>query len=206
MRVSARVQEAGRRPASVLWEGVVAGLAGAGAVALWFFVHDLLIGEPLRTPALLGAALFGGMREPSEAAITAALVLKYSVVHVGIFALFGWAVAALLALSDREPRVRLPVFMLFCCWQVVTLLGLTGFAAWLREPLPWWSILGANLVAAVAMLAVYARRHSLVFWRADMLAPDDNLVVLPRRERRPELEGDARRRSVQARRGQRLTG
>ena len=201
MRVSARVQEPGRRPASVRWEGIAAGLAGAGAVALWFFVRDLLIGEPLRTPALLGAALFGGMREPSEAAITTALVLKYSVVHVGVFALFGWALAALLALSDREPRVRLAVFMLFCCWQVVTLLGLTGFASWLHEPLPWWSIFGANLVAAVAMLAVYARHHSLVFWRDDMLAPDDDIVVLPRRERRPELEGDARRRGVQARAG-----
>ena len=176
-----------RRSTSVLREGLLAGLAGAAAVALWFFVHDLLAGEPLRTPALLGAALFGGIRQPSAAGVHAALVLKYTVVHVVVFALFGWLVAGLLALSDREKRIRLAVFMLFCCWQVVTLVGLVGFAAWLHEPLPWWSVLGANLVAMGAMLAVYGRRHSLVFWRDDMLETDDT-VILPARPRLVDAE------------------
>ena len=43
---------------SVLKEGIVAGLIGAAAVAVWFFVFDLARGRPLLTPGLLGALVF----------------------------------------------------------------------------------------------------------------------------------------------------
>src|SRR5215469_11363971 len=36
-------------------EGLIAGLAGAAAVAVWFLLYDLAAGVPFRTPALLGA-------------------------------------------------------------------------------------------------------------------------------------------------------
>src|SRR6266481_4682276 len=41
----------------ILYEGMLVGLAGAIAVAVWFFVYDVAEGTPFRTPALLGAAL-----------------------------------------------------------------------------------------------------------------------------------------------------
>ena len=41
----------------ILYEGILVGLAGAAAVAVWFFLYDLAAGMPFRAPALLGAAL-----------------------------------------------------------------------------------------------------------------------------------------------------
>ena len=53
----------------ILREGLIAGLVGAGAVALWFFVIDLLSGRPFFTPAMLGGAVFWGEMDPSRVVV-----------------------------------------------------------------------------------------------------------------------------------------
>jgi len=45
-------------------EGMVGGTIGAIAVAVWFLLIDVSTGQALRTPALLGATLFEGLRDP----------------------------------------------------------------------------------------------------------------------------------------------
>ncbi len=63
-----------------LREGIVAGLLGATAVAVWFLVVDTIAGRPFLTPAMLGASLttlFGGTGTGS----TAAYVLGYTAFH-----------------------------------------------------------------------------------------------------------------------------
>ena len=50
----------------ILREGFVAGLAGAGAVAVWFFLVDLIGGNPFYTPSMLGSAVFSGPGGPSK--------------------------------------------------------------------------------------------------------------------------------------------
>ncbi|HEX7787793.1 MAG TPA: hypothetical protein VF653_16360 [Methylomirabilota bacterium] len=159
----------GRALLSPLWnravrEGIWAGLLGAAAVAVWFLVYDTAAGVPLRTPALLGAALFQGLREPSALVITLPLVLQYTVVHGAIFVAFGIAAAGLLALADRDPRLLFGLVMLFCCFEVFFAAMLTILAEWLLETIPWWTILGGNLVAAIVMLGFFFREHR-VTWR-----------------------------------------
>ena len=161
----------GRARPSIFTEGALAGLAGAAVVALWFFIYDLMIGAPLRTPALLGSALFRSAHDWHAVQVTSGIVLKYTVVDVIAFLLLGWAIAGLLALADREPRVRFVVFMLFCCFQVVVLALIGTLAAWLLEPLAWYPVIGANLAATAAMLWVFSRRHRLSVWRSDTLPP-----------------------------------
>ncbi len=86
----------------VLHEGILVGLAGAAAVAIWFLVLDLITASPFRTPALLGAVLFDGLRDPAALTITPALVLKYTAVHGLAFIVFGLAVAGLFALAEAS--------------------------------------------------------------------------------------------------------
>ena len=140
-------------------EGALVGLAGAAAVAIWFLIYDLAAGMPLRTPALLGAALFEGLRDPSALVVTPTLVLKYTLVHGIVFTAFGIAAAGLFALADRERRVLFGTFMLFCCFEVVFVLAVMVTAGWLLEELPIWSILVANFLAATVMLGILFRRH-----------------------------------------------
>ena len=54
----------------VLRDGVIAGLIGAAAVALWFLVFDIARGRPLLTPALLGGAVFQGITDPGAIEIS----------------------------------------------------------------------------------------------------------------------------------------
>ncbi|MCI0547767.1 MAG: hypothetical protein L0027_10840 [Candidatus Rokubacteria bacterium] len=143
----------------VLREGSIAGLLGAAAVAAWFLLYDLAAGAPLRTPALLGAAIFEGLRDPSTLVITPRLVFQFTLLHVGLFLGFGWAVAGLLALADREPRLLYALFMLFCCFEVFFVAVVWIAAEWLFETLPIWAILAGNLLSALVMLAFFFRGH-----------------------------------------------
>lgn len=147
----------------VFREGLMAGLAGAAAVAGWFLIYDVAAGVPLRTPALLGAALFHGLRDPAALVITAPLVLTYTVVHGLAFMAFGWATAGLLALADREPRLLFGLFMLFCCFEVFFVALVMILAEWLLEALAPWAILTGNLLAALVMLGVLFRSHRMAW-------------------------------------------
>src|SRR5207244_5513308 len=100
-------------------EGLVAGLLGAAAVALWFLIYDTVAGVPLRTPALLGAALFHGLRDPAALVITTPLVLEYTFFHGLAFILFGWLAAGLGALGDRGAGLVVVLVVLFFCCVVL---------------------------------------------------------------------------------------
>jgi cytochrome bd-type quinol oxidase subunit 2 len=140
----------------------VVGLAGATAVAVWFLLYDLVAGMPFRTPALLGATIFDGLRDPAALVITSALLLKYTMLHGLAFLAFGIAAAGLFALVDYERRVLFAVFMLFCCFEVFLVGMVMALAEWLIEEIPIWAILGANLLAAVVMLGFLFRSHHRV--------------------------------------------
>jgi hypothetical protein len=145
-------------------EGIVAGLFGAVAVAVWFLIYDLAAGMPLRTPALLGAAVFHGLRDPNAVVVTLPLVLEYTILHGAAFIGFGCAAAAVLALADREPRLLFGFVMLFCCFEVFALAMIATLAEWLFETLAWWTILAGNMLAALAMLLFFFGHHR-VAWR-----------------------------------------
>jgi hypothetical protein len=158
----------GRALLGPLWtravrEGIVGGLLGAVAVAVWFLAYDEAAGVPLRTPALLGAALFQGLRDPGALVITVPLVLQYTVVHGAVFILFGLAAAGMLALADREPRLLFAFVMLFCCFEVFFAAMVAILAEWLLETVPWWTILAGNLLAALVMMGYFLREHRVTW-------------------------------------------
>lgn len=143
----------------VLRQGIVAGLIGAGIVAIWFLIFDLLAGAPLRTPALLGAAVFHSLRDPGALQITAGLVLRYTVLHGLAFIAFGILCAVLIATADREPTILLAFVALFAVFQVF-FLGLVGILArFLLGAILWWEIFAANLLASAGMLAYFFLGH-----------------------------------------------
>lgn len=143
----------------VFSEGILVGLAGAAAVAVWFLVLDLVAGAPLRTPALLGAVLFDGLRDPAALTITPGIVLKYTAVHGLAFLIFGVAIAGLFELAERERHALFGAFMLFCCFEVAVFAAMMILGSWLLDTLQPWAILGGNLVAALVMLTLLFRGH-----------------------------------------------
>jgi hypothetical protein len=150
----------------ILKEGILVGLAGAAAVAVWFFLYDLAAGTPFRTPALLGATLFEGLRDAAALTITLSLVLKYTAVHGLVFLVFGVAAAGLFALADWDRHVLIGLFMLFCCFEVAVFLAMMVLGSWLFNTLHPWAIFGGNLVAALVMLGILFRDHHFTLHEA----------------------------------------
>jgi hypothetical protein len=147
----------------VVGDGVTAGLIGAAVVAVWFLIYDTLRFQPFRTPALLGAAIFEGLRDPQAVATGRAdLVLGYTVLHLAAFAAFGILAAALIVAAEREPRLLLGLFILFACFEVFFL----GFVSALDEALVgallWWNVAIGNVLATAAMLTYFFLGHRAV--------------------------------------------
>jgi hypothetical protein len=142
-----------------LVEGMIGGTIGAVMVAAWFLIVDGWMGQPFWTPALLAATVFDGLRDAGTLNITAHLVLEYSVLHWVAFLIFGLVTAALLAASDRDPRLLSLVVMLFCCFEVLALALIAVLAEWLFDVLAWWTVVTGNLLAALAMLSFFLDRH-----------------------------------------------
>ena len=144
---------------AVVREGVVAGLIGAAVVAVWFLAYDTLRLQSFRTPALLGSAVFEGLRDPKLLTIRLDLILGYTVLHLAAFSLFGVIAATLIVAAEREPRILLGLFILFACFEIFFL----GFVSVLDEALVgallWWNVAIGNLLAAAAMLTYFFLGH-----------------------------------------------
>jgi hypothetical protein len=143
----------------VVREGIVAGLLGGSVVAVWFLLYDAIRLRPLHTPALLGAAVLQGLRNPDLLIPRLDVVVGYTIFHFAVFAFFGIAVAAFLMGAEREPRILLGLFVLFLCFQIFFFGFLQALDALLAGELPWWNVAIGNLLASVAMITYFFLGH-----------------------------------------------
>ncbi len=97
-------------------EGLVAGMIGAAAIATWFLIVDSIAREPFFTPAMLGSALFWGLRDPGAVQISFQAVVGYTVVHALTFVLVGMTAAALACQVERAPSTLFIVVVLFAAF------------------------------------------------------------------------------------------
>jgi hypothetical protein len=143
----------------VVREGIVAGFLGGSVVAVWFLLYDAIRLRPLHTPALLGAAVLQGLRDPELLIPRLDVVVGYTVFHFAVFAFFGIAVAAFLLAAEREPRILLGLFILFLCFQVFFFGFLQVLDVHLAGALPWWNVAIGNLLASVTMITYFFLGH-----------------------------------------------
>ena len=142
---------------SIVREGVIAGVLGATAVAVWFFVVDLIGGRPLFTPNVLGEGLlsvFGRSPEPRVLNI-----IGYTIFHYVAFTLVGMLAVVLVHQGERRPSVLAGSMILFVAIE----LGFYGLVALLQETVlgnfAWYQILAGNLLAAALMGTYLWRSH-----------------------------------------------
>jgi hypothetical protein len=140
-------------------EGLVAGLAGAIAVMVWFLALDLVRSRLLFTPGALGSALFFGARGATEVQITVETVLGYTGVHVAAFMAAGLLASAFTEGARREPPLLLGLVLFFVTLEVLFIGLIAIIAAWLLDAMDWWTIVAANLIAAAVMFGYLLHEH-----------------------------------------------
>lgn len=159
----------------ILREGFVAGLIGAGAVALWFLLVDIINAQPFFTPKMLGGALFWGLRDPAQvnAVFTTgeqiyATVVGYTMVHVIAFVVVGVIAAALAYEIELFPSTLFIAVVFFAIFEFGFYIVLAVAAQPLLGALTWWSVAIGNAIAAFGMGYYLWRMHPKL--RAELLA------------------------------------
>ncbi|HXV79560.1 MAG TPA: hypothetical protein VEG60_06750, partial [Candidatus Binatia bacterium] len=146
----------------VYGEGIVAGVLGAAAIALWFFILDIFSGRPFYTPSLLGSALFRrgiGVEQLETLPVSFEMILLYTWVHGMVFCVLGGVASRLLAVAERNLNLGFGILLFFVVFEF----GFVGVAFIFAEPilhaLTWPAILIGNLIAAAVMAYYFSRRH-----------------------------------------------
>ena len=135
----------------ILREGFVAGLIGAGAVALWFLIVDVVNGQPFFTPAMLGSALVWGVTDPAQVEVAFPAIIGYSMVHVIAFGVVGIVAAALARLVEDFPSTLFVVVFFFAVFEVGFYIVVALRAQPLLGALAWSNVAIGNLIAAGGM-------------------------------------------------------
>ena len=151
------------RTQTILRGGLVAGLIGYGTVAAFCALLNVAQGRsPFYTAALLGSALFQGLRDPSAVAITARPVFAYNAVHLVAFLAAGFIASWLVAEAERYPAAQYLVLVLL----VVVAFHVYGAVLLAAQPLfgsgAWWRMGVPSLAAALLMGWYLLRLHPLL--------------------------------------------
>jgi hypothetical protein len=148
---------------SVRREGVIAGILGGLAVAIWFLIVDTIAGHPLYTPSLLGAMLLNLFEVRTTAEVNIGYVAFYSLFHFAAWAAIGVLLTFVVHKADKQPTVLALAFM---AMVVVTLasLGYTAILTYFSPlgSLAWYNVLIGNALAIVAINAYLWRTHPVM--------------------------------------------
>src|SRR5881296_2337041 len=145
--------------ARILREGFIAGLIGAGAVALWFLVIDIIACRPFFTPAMLGSAVFWGVRDPAQVVIEYSRIIGYTMIHVSAFILVGTVAAVLAAEVEVAPATFYLVVVFFAIFEFGFYVTVAVLAQPLLGALAWWNVAIGNAIAAYGMGYYLWREH-----------------------------------------------
>jgi hypothetical protein len=140
-------------------DGIVAGILGATAVALWFLGLDIIYRHAFATPEALGRGLLR-ILGPQGSEGSAVFVIVYTIFHFAAFILAGLLVAVIVHFAEREPGVLAGAMMLFVAFEI----GFYALSSALSESpmfgaLGWAQVATGNLVAAIVMGTYMWRTH-----------------------------------------------
>jgi len=134
-------------------DGVVGGVLAGLVVAVWFLVVDSLAGRPFHTPAALASALTRQAVGPP----TFRLVAAYSVVHFGVFAVLGVAMAGTIAALRTPPRLLFGVLFGLVAQELAFYAGLLLSDASRLAVVPWPHVVAANVLSGFVLMGYLHR-------------------------------------------------
>ncbi len=154
--------------------GAVGGVLAGIVVVAWFFIMDLMAGDPFGTPARLSSAV---LREEFSRPWPR-LIALYTVLHFGVFVTMGvttnWALRAL----QLEPGVVVAAIFGVFVLNAVHYSGLLVTGVNLLTVVPVLQVTIANLLGGVVMMAYLRRARGVAaadrrsaLERLPMLAP-----------------------------------
>ncbi len=145
---------------TILIEGFITGVIGAGVVAAWFLFLDAIQHEPMYTPSLLGTLLFKGAGAAiSHETIDPGMVAAYTIVHHLAFIVVGVVASFLVTEMERVPPLGIALLFLFVFFETGFHIFMLAVGQPLLGEIAFWGVAIANLLASAAMAAWLWYRH-----------------------------------------------
>jgi len=139
-------------------DGAMAGLLGAGLVAVLFFFLDTVREEAFYTPSLLAGWLFDGAG-PTHVVISTKNVLAYSGLHVILFLIAGVCLAWVFREFNDNPHFGI-IYLLLYVMLVAILFGLQiAMMPDIVGAIGTWAVAAGNILASVGMFAFLLHRY-----------------------------------------------
>jgi hypothetical protein len=152
--------------ARTVWaRGLIAGVLGATAMALWFLIIDAAQGVPFRTPALLASSLMG----MEDLATRPGLITLYTFIHYAAFIMVGIGATWMLKWMEAAPGILLGLVLGFILFDIVFYASvyLTGIDV--VAELGWVEVLVGNLIAGVSIMGylyLTGATRGVTWWEA----------------------------------------
>jgi hypothetical protein len=152
--------------ADLAYDSFYSGAIGGSAIALFFLASDVIGGEPLFTPSLVGSVLFLGVPAEEVVRVDLAAVGFMSIVHMIGFLIIGALVSWVV--HEIELHSRHPIVMVVVMFSIVEV-SFFGLAPLLipgvidRLGMP--RLGAANLLAALSMTVFFLLSHRENAWQ-----------------------------------------
>ena len=135
-------------------EGVKVGLIAYATVALFYSGFDLLAARgTLFTVDMLGKAVFRGLRDPAVLLFPQQLdlvaIFWYNGLHLIVSLVVGVSVTIVVAHAERHPTRARALALAVLTGGALAVLTVGTLTDKMRSVLPWWSIIVANVLAAI---------------------------------------------------------
>ena len=160
--------------ASILEDGVLAGIIGAIVVAVWFLVLDTARGRILYTPTLIGSVLFLGEPAGEVSGANGLIVFAYTGLHGVLFLIGGIVTAWMFSQFERNPQFGMLLLLLFVLFESVVFSFEAAIVPTLVGAMGTVTVATANLLAAVAMFWFLLHRHPTALARLREAWQDDD--------------------------------
>ena len=147
--------------ADLAYDAFYGAAIGGAAIAFFFLAVDIIAGQPLYTPSMLGQVLFGGADPASVNTVSLEMMAYFTVVHLVSFLLLGLAVSFICrVLGIAKTNVPVVTAVIFVVLTAAFFAGDLTLMAGVAEAIGIPLILAANLVTAVAMALLLKQAHS----------------------------------------------
>ncbi len=140
-------------------EGIVSGLLGGIAVAVWFLILDALAGRALYTPNVLGQVVVFRNLDPVVDTLSASAILAYTALHFIAFIAFGTVVAVLIRMATHQPYFRIAMLILLVAFEFFFAFFMLMLSEVTAQAFPFWAVLTANGLAILFMGVYFYRMH-----------------------------------------------
>ena len=144
---------------SIVRDGIIAGFLGATAVAVVFFVIDVIFRSAFYTPLGLGRGLLTAFG-PTHKYSPATIVIAYTIFHYAAFVGVAWIASVIVHAARRQPAILAGAFILLVAIEF----GIYFLSAALAQSpffgtLTWVEVAAGILIAAVVMGVYLWKTH-----------------------------------------------